>query len=224
MGAIRVVVADDHAILRAGLRLLIDSQSDMKVVGEAEGGAAAAQKAREAKADVVLLDLSMPEGGSYGIEETLRARPAARVIVLTMHDDPAYARSAFAAGATGYLVKKAADTELLTAIRAVHRGRTFMDVSLKKPAPDKQRGKATRQKSARLWGASPPLSPRELEVLVGLARGHTNREISGQLGIGVKTVETYRMRLADKLGLRTRAECVAFALEKRLLTTAKGPD
>src|SRR5437660_3891768 len=128
---IRVLIADDHAILRSGLRLLVNAQADMEVVSEAPDGEQAIQAARETKPDVALMDLTMPRtGGMRALQEIVRARRETRVLVLTMHDDPAYLRSALAAGASGYVLKRSVDAELLAAIRAVHKGGTFVDPSL----------------------------------------------------------------------------------------------
>src|ERR1700737_1253322 len=128
---IRVMIADDHAILRAGLRLLVNAQADMEVVSEAPDGEEAVQAARETRPDGALVDLTMPrKGGMRALEEIVRDCPAVRVLVLTMHNDPAYLRSVLSAGASGYVLKRSVDAELLTAIRAVHRGGTFVDPSL----------------------------------------------------------------------------------------------
>jgi DNA-binding NarL/FixJ family response regulator len=208
----RVLLADDHAVLRAGLRLLINAQPDMRVVGEAGDARETLRAACDSEADVLVLDLTLPgASGSDLVARVLGQRRAPRVLVLTMHDDPAYARAALAAGASGYIVKKAADSELLSAIRAVHQGRTFVNV-----------GGAGGLAPQPLEGTSPgvpkgPLSPRERDVLERLARGHTNREIAAQIRVGVKTVETYRLRLGHKLGVRTRADLVRHALETGLL-------
>jgi two-component system, NarL family, response regulator NreC len=213
--SIRVLIADDHAVLRAGLRMLIGAQPDMEVVGEAADGDEAVVKARELHPDVALMDVTMPGSGGIGAIQRIRSdSPTTRVLVLTMHDVPAYLRSALAAGASGYVVKRAADAELISAIRSVHRGRTVLDPTLatmvvqaavtKKPTP----------------GAPGPaahaLSPREREVLDLVAQGFTNQQMADHLGLSVKTVETYRSRLVEKLGLRSRAELVRYALDSGL--------
>jgi two-component system, NarL family, response regulator NreC len=145
MSRIRVLIADDHAVVRAGLRMLIGTQPDMEVVGEAADGPETLLKTRAARPDVVVLDLSMPgPRSSLTIERLVRLEPSPRILVLTMHDDPAYFRSAFMAGATGYVVKDAADVEVLTAIRVVHRGRTFSDLTRSHDPP----GKAGRRPAA----------------------------------------------------------------------------
>jgi two-component system, NarL family, response regulator NreC len=217
MAKIRVFVADDHAVLRAGLKLLIDAQSDMEVVGQAATGPDTIRGVPTTKPHVVLLDLSMPGASSkQTIEQLGRAAPGSRVLVLTMHDDPAYLRAALLAGASGYIVKKAADVELLTALRAVYHGRTFVDLT--RPGEPRRGRRARRGARESLSRDRPkPLSPRESEVLALLAQGHTNHEAADRLSLSVKTIETHRKRLSDKLGLRSRAELFRFALEVGLL-------
>ena len=216
MPPIKVLIADDHAVLRAGLRMLLDAQGDMEVVGEAGDGLDMSRKAGELMPDVVLMDLSMPGPPSgEAIRELRRACPKTRVLILTMHDDPASLSSALSAGAAGYVVKKVAGSELLSAIRAVHRGRMFVDLTQTVdlgllPIPRK------RQKQRQ---APKELSQREREVLRLLAQGHSNRQVAGQMGVSVKTVETYRARLRQKLGLTSRAELYRFAAESGILVT-----
>jgi two-component system, NarL family, response regulator NreC len=207
MKKIRVLLADDHAILRAGVRMLLEAQPDMTVVAEASDGEEAVRQATGTRPDVAVVDLTMP--GLSGVETLERLRrevPATRLLVLTMHDDPGYARLALAAGAIGHVIKDAESAELLTAIRTVHRGRTFVQVGAEavalappaRPSP-------------------PPLSPRERQVLELLAHGHTNREVAHRLSLSIKTVETHRARLSDKLGLHTRADLVRLAIDLGLL-------
>jgi two-component system response regulator NreC len=211
----RILVVDDHAILRAGLSALINGQPDLVVVGEAADGAGAVLEAKKTAPDVVLLDLTMAgQGGLETIPRLRQACPAARVLVLTMHDEVAYLRSALACGAAGYLVKTAADTELLTALRTVAGGRRFVDVSFDPLlAMDAAlEGPGTRVGSLGL------LTEREREVLGLLASGYTNREAAERLRLSVKSIESYRSRLMQKLDVRTRAELVRFALDAGLLT------
>ena len=214
---IRVMIADDHAILRAGLRMLVNVQADMEVVSEAPDGEKALQTARETKPDVVLLDLTMPRvGGMKALQEMARDCRETRVLVLTMHDDPAYLRSALAAGASGYLLKRAVDVELLAAIRAVHRGGVFVDPRLANVlVQDVLVKKGTRAGST---GPVNILSDRELQVLRLVAQGYSSAQIAKQIFVGVKTVETYRSRFAEKLGLRTRSDVIRFAVQMGLLT------
>ena len=215
---IRVMIADDHAILRSGLRLLVNAQADMEVVSEAPDGEQAIQAARETKPDVALMDLTMPRtGGMRALQEIVRTCRETRVLVLTMHDDPAYLRSVLAAGASGYVLKRSADSDLLAAIRAVHRGGTFVDPSLADVLVEDALG-GTKSAKGRRTGLANILSDRELQVLRLVARGHSNQQIANQISVGVKTVETYRSRLAQKLGLRTRSDMVRFAVQMGLLT------
>jgi two-component system response regulator NreC len=213
----RVLIADDHAVLRAGLKLLINGQSDMEVVGEAGDGPATVRNAQATAPNVVLLDLSMPGTRSMQtIEQLVRVAPSARVLVLTMHDDPAYLQAALQAGASGYIVKKAADVELLTAIRAVHQGRSVVDLTRpREPVPGQQIRRVSRDSPSA--GHPRPLSRREAEVLRLLAQGHTNQEAADRLAVSVKTIETHRKRLSHKLGLKSRAQLFRFAVEVGLL-------
>jgi two-component system response regulator NreC len=216
MAPIRLLIADDHAVLRAGLRMLLEVHPDMAVVGEAGDGAEALRKAGELQPDIVLMDLAMPGPNSGDvIRQVLRTSPKTRVLVLTMHDDPAYLASALAAGATGYVVKKVADSELLSAIRAVHAGRTFVDLTqslgpTSHAVPGSVGAESERPKD---------LSRREREVLRLLAQGYSNQQIATQIKVSVKTVETHRTRLSEKLGLKGRAELYRFAVESGILAS-----
>lgn len=211
---IRVLIADDHAVMRSGLRLLLESQADIRVVDECgtHQEVLAALARHPDGIDVVSLDLSMP-GGSAGtlIEDVVRSRPEMGVVVLTMHDDASHARRALAAGARGYVVKSAADRELLAAIRAVADGRTHVGQAVG--------GETVADPKRPAGGGSPldTLSEREREVLVLLAQGHTNQQIADGLYLSVKTIESYRSRLMSKLGLTNRAELTKFALDAGLM-------
>jgi len=210
MNRTRILLADDHAVLRAGLKLLIDAQPDMACMGEASDGVEMLERVRELQPDLVLLDLSMPRlGGLVALPEILRSAPNARVLVLTMHADGEYMRQALASGASGYVLKQAADQELLSAIRAVMRGQVYIHPAMTKTLL-----------SGMIEGTSlsptpvAVLSERETEVIVQVARGSTNREIADQLGLSVKTVETYRARAMEKLSLTSRAALVRYAQEQ----------
>jgi DNA-binding NarL/FixJ family response regulator len=194
--------------------MLLEAQGDMEVAGEAGDGLQVSRKAGELRPDVVLMDLSMP-GPPSGevIRQVLRACPTTRVLILTMHDDPAYLTSALSAGAAGYVVKKAADSELLLGIRTVHAGRTFVDFTRGSDPPPPA---APRSRHAHPQ-APKDLSRREREVLRLLAQGHSNQQIADHIRVSVKTVETYRTRLRQKLGLKDRAELYRFALESGIL-------
>jgi two-component system, NarL family, response regulator NreC len=211
------MIADDHAILRSGLRLLVNGQADMEVVSEAPDGEQAVQAAHETRPHVALMDLTMPRTrGMRALQAIVRECPETRVLVLTMHDDPAYLQSVFSAGASGYVLKRSVDAELLAAIRAVHRGGTFVDPSLANLLVQDVLAK----RGAKVRPKRPVniLSDRELQVLKLVARGYSSQQIAKQILVGVKTVETYRSRLAQKLGLRTRSDVVRFAVQMGLLT------
>lgn len=223
MNKIRLLVVDDHPVVRAGLRTLLGAQPDMEVVGEADDGAVAVERALELRPDVVVMDITMR--GVSGLEATRDLRrllPETKVLVLTMHADEEYLRQMLEAGATGYVLKQAVDTELAVAIRAVQRGEVFLYSSF------------TRVLLGELGsneeltdGHSPPdsyelLSQREKEVLRLVALGYTNRQTADRLYLSVKTVETYRARVMEKLELRSRSALVRYALRKGLLDDEMG--
>jgi DNA-binding NarL/FixJ family response regulator len=218
MDRIKILLADDHAVLRAGLRMVINTQPDMEVVGEAADGKEAIEQAKKLRPDVVLLDLTMPALGGLSALGVIREKvPGTKILVLTMHDDEGYLGRVLEAGGAGYVVKKAADMELLSAIRAVKRGELYIHSSLTKALVEgnfDRGGEAEGKTSDRIED----LSEREKQVLRFLARGYTNQQIADALFLSVKTIETYRARLMEKLQLRTRAELVQFAIEKGLLT------
>jgi two-component system response regulator NreC len=198
--------------------MLIDAQPDMVVVGDAENANDAIAGARELRPDVVLLDITMPGGsGLSAISAILKSFEPVRVLLLTMHEEPAYLRTAIAAGASGYVLKRSVDAALLSAIRAVSRGRTYVDSELAATLVQPTLPETTRE------GRRPAevLSERELEVLKLVAEGFSSREIAEQIFVGTTTVETYRGRFAEKLGLKSRADIVRYALETGLLATEK---
>ena len=215
---IRILVADDHTLMRTGLRLLLDSQPDMEVVGEASDGRETVSQATALSPDVVLLDLSMPNVNGIQALRMLRHRlPEARILVLTMHDDDGYVRRVLEAGGAGYLVKEAADLELLSAIRAVARGETYVHSSLTGTLL-KAAFEVPAQDQTESPDAFSALSERKKEVLRLLAHGYTYKEVAEKLRVSVKTVETYRARLMEDLNLRTRAELVRYAVQQGLLS------
>jgi DNA-binding NarL/FixJ family response regulator len=208
---IRVLVVDDHAIVRSGLRRVLDAEPDIETVSEAENAERAVFEAMEHRPDIVLMDVVMPgKSGIEGLPALLQAVPSAQVLILSMQDDPRYVREAFEAGASGYVLKEAADTEVITAVRAVAAGERYVHPAL----------------GARLLAAelaerkradADPLSEREREVLRLLALGHTNQEIAKLLYISVRTAETHRAHIMQKLRLTSRAELVRYALAEGLL-------
>ncbi len=214
---IRVLIVDDHALVRSGLRLLLEAEEDVSVEDEAGNAEDAVRKARLHKPDVVLLDVVMPGGsGLDAAPLILEAAPKSRILVLSMQDDPSYVRQAFSAGANGYLLKEAADAELVAAVREVAAGGSYVHPTLGARL-------AAAEADAQARAAADPLSDREREVLRLLALGHTNQEIAKMLYISVRTAETHRAHIMQKLRLSTRAELVRYALEHGLLDEAAEP-
>ena len=209
---IRLVLADDHAIVRDGLRTLIASAGDVEVIGEADNGHDAARLAGELQPDVVLIDISMPGGGPDAAERIAQAAPDTRVLVLTMHDDRAHLGRMLEAGAAGYVLKHAAPDELMRAIRAVCAGEAYVDPRLAgailRPAAREARDVA-----------DVVLSAREEDVLRRIAWGESNKAIARELGISVRTVETYKSRFSEKLGLAARSDIVRYAVRKGWMGT-----
>jgi two-component system response regulator NreC len=211
---IKVLIADDHAVVRSGLRLLLDAEADLEVVGEAGTGSEAVLRSRILEPDVVLMDVVMPgEGGVEATRRLVGERPETKVLVLSMQDDPRYVREAFDAGASGYVLKDAADAELVHAIREIDAGGRYVN-----PALGARLIEAAVEETRR--AEADPLSDREREVLRLLAHGYTNQEISRQLYLSVRTVETHRAHIMQKLRLRSRAELVSYALAQGLLAAA----
>ena len=206
-----VLIVDDHAVVRAGLKLLLDAEQDLEAVGEAGSAREAIFQARSLKPDVILMDVVMPEqSGLEVVPQLLHEHPETKVLVLSMQDDPRYVHEAFAAGASGYVLKEAADTELVAAIREVARGGRYVhpELGARLVAAEAQEAKRAEED---------PLSEREREVLRLLALGHTNQEIAKQLYISVRTAETHRAHIMQKLRLSSRAELVRYALAQGLL-------
>ena len=209
--SIRVLVVDDHAVVRSGLRRVLDAEDDIETVGEAENAERAVFEAMEHRPDVVLMDVTMPgQSGIEALPALLQSVPDTRVLMLSMQDDPGYVRAAFEAGASGYVLKEAADSEVVAAVRAVASGEQYVHPSLgarlvAAEADERRRAEAD------------PLSDREREVLRLLALGHTNQEIASMLYISVRTAETHRAHIMQKLRLSSRADLVRHALEEGLL-------
>jgi two-component system response regulator NreC len=209
--AIRVLVVDDHAVVRSGLRRVLDAEKDIETVGEAPNAERAVFEALEHKPDVVLMDVVMPgKSGIEGMPALLQALPETRVLILSMQDDPHYVREAFEAGASGYVLKEAADTDVVEAVRAVASGARYVHPALGAKL-------VAAETEERKRAESDPLSEREREVLRLLALGHTNQEIAALLYISVRTAETHRAHIMQKLSLSSRAELVRYALDHGLI-------
>jgi two-component system, NarL family, response regulator NreC len=207
---IKILIADDHAVLRSGLLLLINNQEDMEVIGEAGTGKEALEKVQALKPDILLLDINMPEMDGLSVIPEIRERvPECRILILTMHDDANYLQEALKEGASGYLLKQAADTELIRAIQAVMRGETYLHPTMTQKLVDNMLRK-TQEIAIDPWRE---LSEREFDVMRLVAMGYTNQEIAEQIFLSVKTIETYRARGMEKLNLQTRAQLVKSALK-----------
>ncbi len=206
--SVRIVIADDHAIVRRGLKQLLESEDGFAVVAEAEDVDAARRYLRGHRPDVLVLDLNMPgESSIEAIPELRKEFPHTQIVVLTMQNEPAYARSALSAGVLGYVLKESADAELVEAIRAAVAGQRYLNPRL----------------GARVASEPPPgppdgLSERELEILRLIALGYTNSQVAEELFLSVRTVETHRAHIQQKLGLNDRAELVRYALDRKLVS------
>lgn len=211
MNKLRIFLADDHAIIREGLKSLINAQPDMEVIGEADNGRTTLQKARELLPDIVVMDVSMPELNGIAATERLKQHcPHIKVLALTMHDDKGYLGQVLKAGASGYVLKRAAFEELTHAIRMVAAGGIYLDPKVM----SKVVGSYIRKRAHEDDLLRNDLSNRETEVLRSIARGYSNKEIAAQLDISVRTVETYKVRLMEKLDLHNRADIVRYALHQ----------
>jgi two-component system response regulator NreC len=215
----RILLADDHALVREALRRAIESEPDLEVVGEAENGAATIEQVSATRPDLLLLDVTMPGGGGLAaLREIRRAGLPTKTLVLTMHEDPEYLRVSLVSGASGFILKHAAGREVVTAIRAVLQGRMYVDPTLA--------GVTLNEVLRPLPAPSGPetaldrLSPREARVLRDLTLGFTNKEVAERLALSVKSIETYRARLSQKLGLSRRSDLVRYAIAHNLLDIA----
>ncbi|MBD2847659.1 response regulator transcription factor [Paenibacillus sp. IB182496] len=212
---IKLCIVDDHAMVRSGLKLLLHEKEEIRVVGEASEGEEAIALARQLRPDVMLMDLSMPHGkdGMAATREIRREVPSVEVLILTMHDDEEYLFRAIQAGASGYILKNAPHEELLTAIRMVAAGSAYLYPTATK------RLMREYLEQAHTGGpeAAGPLSEREKEIVALVAKGYSNKEVADQLVISVKTVESHKANIMEKLGLKTRPDLVKYAMEKGLL-------
>lgn len=210
-GPFRIVLADDHEVVRSGLRMVLDAETDLDVVAEAGDLETTLRKVRALRPTVLVVDLNMPDGSALEVIPSLReTTPETEIVVLTMQNEPAFAREALRSGAKGYVLKHSAGDELVAAVRAAAGGGTYINPAL---------GAQLAAEPPEPAGPPGDLSERELEVLRLIALGHTNTEIAGQLYLSVRTIETHRAHIQQKLRLSTRAELVSYALEHRLIET-----
>jgi DNA-binding NarL/FixJ family response regulator len=208
---IRVLIADDHGIVRSGLRMLIERQTDMKVVAEADDGVAALESTQSERPDVAVLDVSMPRMTGLQAAREIRSHvPDTRVLLLSMHDDERYFLEGLEAGAAGYVLKRAADTDLIGAVRTVADGRTFL-------SDEAQRTLMAEWLEGGRVEPDDPLTPRELEVVKLIAEAFTNRQIAEILKLSEKTIESHRANVFAKLGMRDRVEIVRYAIRRGLV-------
>lgn len=215
---VSILIVDDHAVVRSGLRLLLEFQGEFQVVGEAASGEEALEQVRELSPDIVIMDLVMP--GMDGLTAMLRIQesyPQVKVLVVTQHADRAYLSPALQAGASGYILKSAGINDIISALDSVVEGKVFLDPSVAGTVLQDYR----QRNNPQVTDSIDTLSEREKEVLRLYARGYTGREIGEQLVINVKTVDSHKGRLMAKLGLKTRSELVAYALNKGILPVAK---
>ena len=211
MGKLKIFLADDHKVMRDGLKVLINAQADMEVIGEAGDGLAAWRQAKESAPDVVVMDVSMPQmGGARATERIKLECPQVKVIALSAHEDRSYVSQLLEAGASGYMLKVAASEDLINAIRVVAAGGIYLDPAV----ADKILESYRRGKSPKGESQGVRLAQREEEVLRLIAEGYINKEIAARLSISVKTVETHKARAMEKLGLRSRAAIVRYALDQ----------
>jgi len=209
----RVLITDDHAIVRTGLRTLLTADPSMELVGEASGGHEAIQLVEQTQPDVLLLDLSMPDLDGIEVTRAVKSSfPEVRVLVLTIHEDQGLMREAIRAGASGYILKRAAESELISAIHVLMRGDMYVD-----PAMMRDLLSEAVPPSGRADAVAEQLTPRELEVLKYIVQGYTNRQIGEELNISVRTVEGHRANLSAKLGLHSRVDLVRYAREHGLI-------
>ena len=211
MDKLRIFLADDHAVVRAGLKTLVNAQPDMEVIGEASDGVSAWQQARDCQPHVVIMDVSMPElNGAEATAQLKAVCPDVKVLALSVHEDTGYLRKLLEAGASGYVLKRSAADALIQAIRLVAAGGIFLDPLL----AGKVVGNLVGASAAPGEPANAALSERETDVVRLIAQGYSNKEIATQLNLSVKTVETYKARAMEKLGLDSRVEIVRYALRQ----------
>jgi two-component system response regulator NreC len=210
---LKVLIADDHAIVRTGLRTLLNSEPSLELVGEATGGYEAIELVGKTHPDILLLDLSMPDLDGIAVTKTLKPQyPDLHILILTIHEDQALLREALKAGASGYILKRAAETELISSIHIIARGDMYVDPSMVRTLLDDKVRPASEPNET-----SETLTPREIDVLKLIVQGYTNRQVGEELNISIRTVEGHRANLSEKLGLRSRVELVRYARSHGLI-------
>jgi DNA-binding NarL/FixJ family response regulator len=220
MTKLRIFLADDHAVVREGVKSLINAQPDMEVIGEAADGRTAWEKAKDCQPDIVIMDLSMPQlNGAQATERLKQACPRVKVLALSVHEEKSYVHQLFQAGASGYVLKLATAAELIHAIRIVATGGVYLDPAVARKIVANYMHKPSLGEALQ----RSQLSERETEVLCLIAKGYTNKEIAARLDLSVKTVETYKTRLLKKLDLRSRADIVRYALRQGWLQETTAP-
>jgi two-component system response regulator NreC len=209
----RVLIADDHAIVRAGLRALLVEEAAFDLVGEAVGGYEAIELVEKTNPDVLILDLSMPDLDGISVTRKIKLQfPDLKILILTLHEDEALLKEAIKAGAAGYILKRAAEAELISAIRTILRGDLYVDPSMVRGLFEESQQSQVKQKNP-----IEPLTPRETEILRLIVEGYTNRQIGQELNISIRTVEGHRANISDKLGLHSRVELVRYARQHGLI-------
>ncbi len=209
----RVVIADDHAIVRAGLRALLVEEAEFELVGEAVGGYETIELVEKTNPDVLILDLSMPDLDGISVTRKVKPQfPNLKILILTLHEDEALLKEAIKAGAAGYILKRAAEAELISAIQVILRGDLYIDPSLVRGLLED-----TPQSQAKQKKPTESLTPRETEILGLIVEGYTNRQIGTELNISIRTVEGHRANISDKLGLHSRVELVRYARQHGLI-------
>ena len=210
---IRVLIADDHAIVRAGLRALLIEDTAFELVGEAAGGYEAIELVKKTRPDVLMLDLSMPDLDGISVTRMIKPQfPDLKILILTLHEDEALLKEAIKAGAAGYILKRAAEAELISAIRVILRGDLYIDPAMVRGLLEDSRDPQINQKNP-----TESLTPRETEILRLIVEGYTNRQIGQELNISIRTVEGHRANISDKLGLHSRVELVRYARQHNLI-------
>jgi DNA-binding NarL/FixJ family response regulator len=220
MAEIRVALVDDHPVVLAGIRALLNEAPEIVLVGEATSGGAALRMIQEVVPDVAVIDISLPDLNGVDLARRIAiSAPSVKLLVLTVHEDRAYVQPLLQAGVKGYVLKRSAAEDLLRAIRAIEAGGIYLDPAI----ADKALSDAGRKTSGAGWAGQEVLSPRETDVIRLTAQGISNKEIAARLDVSVKTVETYKARAAEKLGLRNRADIVRYCISQGWLTTAEDP-